>query len=226
MKRAAHQVNKRIDSSSGLSDLLVQDHLGPLSTEYLLNIEKTLNKAIDSHPRTLAIRVDLRFPSSALYNDDMPYMYRNDDAVITRFIQAIKARLDADIKKKKRERNRVHDCQLRYVWVREQDSAPLQHYHVLLLLNADTYNCLGSFQATSGNLASRIKASWASALGIPVEELGGCVHFPENPTYLMNRNSVDFGESYASVYHRVSYMAKLETKRYGGHTRHFGCSSR
>ena len=214
------------NSSTGYNvfSLPVQEHCGPLSPDYLRNIENTLNKAIDSHPRTMAVRVDLRLPYSSSYGDDYPGMCRSDDAVISRFFQSLKARISADLKKKRRERKRVHDCQLRYVWVREQDSALHQHYHVLLLVNADTYNCLGSYQAGSGNLASRIKASWASALGVPVEELGGCVHFPENPIYLINGLSVDFRESYASVYHRVSYMAKLETKHYGRHTRHFGCS--
>lgn len=142
------------DHQSGLS---VQTHCGPLSVRYLQEIESTLRQAVSCHPRTLAVRVDLRFPANA---------QRTDDAVISRFFASLKAQIEADLNAKDRAGRRVHPCTLRYVWVREQDSAPRQHYHVLLLLNADTYNCLGNYQAESGNLAYRIRSAWASAVGV------------------------------------------------------------
>jgi len=199
----------------GLNGSPVQTHCGQLSAPYLQKIDSTLQLATADHPRTLAVRVDLRFPQGAECTDD---------AVISRFIASLKTKIQADLKAKKRTGARVHPCRLRYIWVREQDSAPLQHYHVLLLLNADTYNCLGNYGAESGNLAYRIRSAWASAIGMPVEEICGSVHFPDNPIYRLDTRSDNYPESYGAVWYRTSYMAKLATKEYGGHVRHFGCS--
>lgn len=199
----------------GFNDSPVQTQCGALNVSYLQQIDSTLQLAIKCHPRTLAVRVDLRFPISA---------QRTDDAVISRFCSSLKAQIQADLKAKARNGRRVHPCRLRYVWVREQDSAPLHHYHVLLLLNADTYHCLGSFKANTGNLASRIRSAWASALGIGVAEIGGSVHFPDNPIYRIDALSSNYPQSYGAVRYRASYMAKLATKNYGRHIRHIGCS--
>lgn len=215
MIKSTHPFNITYGSSDGLNGFPVQTHCGPLSAQYIQSIESTLTQAVICHPRTLAVRVDLRFPVNA---------QRTDDAVISRFFASLKARIEADLNAKSRAGKRVHPCRLRYAWAREQDSAPLQHYHVLLLFNADTYNYLGRYRAESGNLACRIRSAWASAVGGIVDDLGSAVHFPDNPIYRIDAGSANFTESYRAVIYRASYMAKLSTKQYGDHIRHFGCS--
>ena len=200
---------------STFNGMEVQQRCGEMSSFYLQRIESTLDKALECHPRTMAVRVDLRFPK-------VPS--RTDDAVISRFFASLKAQITADLKSKELDGKRVHSCRLRYVWAREQDSSIHQHYHVLLLVNSDTYNCLGRYQAESGNLACRIRTAWASAIGVSVCSLGGSVHFPENPIYHVKRNCTNFSEAYRALFYRVSYFAKLTTKPYGCHVRHFGCS--
>ncbi len=73
-------------------------------------IRETVRHALNVHPRLTALRVDLRFP-------DVPAA--TDAAVISRFINALKARIDAYQKRKHREGKRVHPTTLHYVWARE-----------------------------------------------------------------------------------------------------------
>lgn len=69
-----------------------------------------MRHALNVHPRLTALRVDLRLP-------DVPAA--TDAAVISRFINALKARIDAYQKRKHREGKRVHPTTLHYVWARE-----------------------------------------------------------------------------------------------------------
>ena len=192
---------------------------GALVESYLEGCAATLARALTAYPKTCAIRIDLRFPINAV---------KTDEAAISRFIASLKAQIKADqlssIKNIKIQR--VHPCDLRFVWTREKNTALYHHYHVLLLLNGHAYNCLGDYSATEGNMAARIKKAWASAIGVPLAELGGGIFFTENPTYVLNANDPDliFKEAYQSLFFRVSYFAKVATKQYGQKIRHFGCS--
>lgn len=119
--------------------------------------------------------------------------------------------------------DRVHDSVVRYVWAREFDQADTRpHYHFLLLLNRDAFHTVGYFSSESDNLYHRIVAAWASALGLAPEEGYGLVHMPENHTYAINMNRSDSG--LAELFPRVSYLCKVNTKRFGEGDHVFGCS--
>ncbi|ROL12210.1 hypothetical protein BFD65_26730 [Escherichia coli] len=95
-------------------------------------IRETVRHALNVHPRLTALRVDLRFP-------DVPAA--TDAAVISRFINALKARIDAYQKRKHREGKRVHPTTLHYVWAREfGECKGKKHYHLMLLVNRDTWS--------------------------------------------------------------------------------------
>ena len=42
---------------------LITGH-GPLNMDYIERIEETITRALREHPRTMAVRVDLRLPDS------------------------------------------------------------------------------------------------------------------------------------------------------------------
>ncbi|EAA1980860.1 inovirus Gp2 family protein, partial [Salmonella enterica subsp. enterica] len=65
-------------------------------------IAGTFHNTLDAYPRVLM----LRFP-------DCPA------AVISRFTDPLKAKIDAYIKRKQHEGKRVHATTLRFIWVRE-----------------------------------------------------------------------------------------------------------
>jgi hypothetical protein len=112
----------------------------------------------------------------------------------------------------------------------EWSTARLWHYHVVLFLNKDRFFTLGRFKsdpdemAEDINLSDRIQKAWASALNIPINDVIGLVHFPKNPTYTLCRGSPNFEDQYFSLFERLSYFAKEETKHYGDGKNNFGCS--
>lgn len=189
---------------------------GALVESYLEGCVVTLARALTAYPRTCAIRIDLRFPINAV---------KTDEAAISRFMASLKAQIKAHQLSKIKNRKRVRPCDLRFIWTREKNTALYHHYHVLLLLNADAYDCLGDYNATEGNMAARIKKAWASAIGVPLTELGGCIHFPKDPIYKVNTNDKEYAEVYRNLFERVSYFTKVATKQYGKKVRHFGRSN-
>ena len=202
------------DTYNGFS---LQKKHGDLVEHYLSRINDVFDNAIAEYPRTCAIRVDLRLPKN-----EKGYSTN----VISKFIDSIKAQVNADLIKKKRSGGRERNCSVRYVWVKERNSSLKDHYHLILLFNNDVYNCLGSFTASSGNLSARIKKAWSSALGIDYDSAARLAHFPDNCVYKINLNSPSFDEDLDKLFHRVSYFAKTETKRCGDRSKNFGASRR
>ncbi|MEQ3513522.1 inovirus Gp2 family protein [Pseudoalteromonas sp. BZB3] len=189
----------------------------PLVVSHLESINSTINKAIKEHTRTLAVRVDLRLPTN--------FIEDNND-VMKRFSASLLAKVKHWEKKKTELGIRIHSSNVRIVWAREQDSAQLHHYHVLLLFNKDTYFTLGRYDLSHDNLYSRIVTAWASALKVFAVDIQTLVHFPNNPTYFINANCTQFTEQFNALFHRVSYFAKVRTKQFGEGHRTFGCSQK
>lgn len=212
-----------------------------LMAEHLNTCLRVINDALEDHPRTLAVRVDLRVPSG---------LYELPLNAISDFMEYFKARIKRDRRRAARE-GYAKPCKVRYIWVRERDSARHDHFHVFLLLNQDAYPSLGRFKSDRTNLANRIKSSWAAALGLDVEGLKGCVHFPTNSEYILDASAEPneqllrltesddwlemaqaeryeqlawFNDCYEGLFYRVSYFCKTTTKVFGRGVRSFGCS--
>jgi hypothetical protein len=193
----------------------------PLSAQYLDGILRTMQSALNEHPRTLVVRFDLHLPQ--LNFTDSPTLY--DSTVISKFFKSLDAKIQNDRSIKRREGKRVHPCSMRDVWARERADAGADHYHVTIFLNNDAYNLLGDYNRSGCNLSTKIVEAWASALGVDEYAARNLVHFPaDKPVYYINRNSTDYPQVFAEVFYRMSYLAKLETKHYGDRSRSFGCS--
>ncbi|WP_123422783.1 inovirus Gp2 family protein [Vibrio crassostreae] len=187
---------------------------GGLVLSYLDKLYDTIDKAVTQHPRTTAIRVDLRLAKSLLFDDT---------GVIKNFIASLDAQIQADLSRKKKRGQTVRSCKVRYAWCKERSTSLSHHYHLVLLLNKDVYHSLGRFDQ-KGNLSDMIKKAWCRALDIKADEGDTLVHFPDNPTYWLEQNSDKFDQQVDSLFKRVSYLAKVETKLYGDRSRSFGCS--
>jgi len=76
-------------------------------------------------------------------------------------------------------------------------------------------------------MISRMEESWASALGISIEQVRGQVHIPDNAEYRVDREirclKVD---ELPRLFYRASYRCKKATKSYGDRQRGFGASRR
>lgn len=203
---------------------------GGLVVEYLSASLDVLEDTVKEFCRSAMIRFELRVPVE--YQDLNPI-------VITRFQNALKAIIKADLSRKARKGIRVYPCRVRVVWAKEREDSHHPHYHVAIFLNKDAYFTLGEFKTTEKaaaiwsrvldsdiqeNLLDRIRAAWASALHIPPLAAVGLVHVPENPVYIIDRKSDEYSKQFADAFERLSYLAKAKTKYYGDGSRHFGSS--
>lgn len=213
-----------------------------LFIEHLDSCLHVINDALEDHPRTLAIRVDLRLPG---------WMRQLPDNAISHFIETFKDKIKRDRRRAAQEQEYPKPCTVRYIWSRERNTVKHDHFHVLLLLNQDAYPSLGRFKSKRQNIAKRIKESWALALGIDVNNLRGGVLFPLNAEYVINVSQepdgrlrrlvesdtwplidkkdrpavfADFCDTYEGLFYRVSYFCKAHTKVFGRGRRSFGCS--
>jgi hypothetical protein len=217
-------------NTSTITLLPVIKSRGKHNQDHLLRIEQTLDKALEDHPRTLAIRVDLRMPalSECYLEQDSPTQFINSkEKIISRFFASLKAKIDHDQKKRKKAGTRVHKCTLRYIWARERSRNHNEHYHVFLFLNKDTYRFIGGYKNSGSALENMIRKAWNSALGIEEDSRNGLVHFPENPFYHLNTNDPDsHSKEYRKIYYRASYLAKVDSKDRSDGRRCFGCSQK
>ncbi len=96
---------------------------------------------------------------------------------------------------------------------------------MVLFVNNDTFNGLGSYKADGTGLASLIREAWLSALQLRHHpEYWTLARFPDNPLYFLDINSPGYSEVYAQLTFRLSYFAKERTKSYSREERSFGCS--
>lgn len=183
---------------------------------YQAIIYKTILKALDHHPRLMAFRCDLRFPSLICEAEF-------DSRVITRFFESLKAKIAADLKRKEKAWGRRLSCTLNYVWVREYgDVNERKHYHVLIFLNKDVYHSLGDYRALRDNLAAMIKQAWCSATRLTSQEFYSLTQFEK--VFYFNRNSNEIDLQVERFIDYASYLAKNVTKRYGDGERSIGSS--
>lgn len=192
-------------------------------------IKDIIYAAINDHPRTVAIRCDLRFldenhdPS---YSDAPVYSLRIDRTVISRFFESLKAKINHHQKIKRSQGVRIHRCTLRYVWRREINESRRWHYHTIIFLNKDSFNFLGNYNSSDGNLASMIYSAWASATHSSIEDAIKMVHFPKKPIHTINKNSdtYTFEKDYQDLFTRSLYLAKTKSRYTADGGRSFGTS--
>lgn len=223
-KRNIQNTNLTLHHSGPWRGYDVQLQRGPLFIPYLERIHQTMMGAINSQGRTMAVRLDLSLPVDGYF--------RSGD-LVGRFIQSLRAQIDADMARRKREGRTAPSWRLEYVCVREQEDSYRHHFHVGLFLNGDCYRGLGvlpggrgggSFDpdipvdrsaATADSLAKRIVMAWARALGRSMEQAVGLVHFSEGGTYWIKRGSPLSDSQLAGLFNRLSYLAKESTKQFG-----------
>ena len=207
-------LKKKVTHNDEFNGLPVLKQKEGLLVDYLQRIYDTLDLALDDHPRTMAVRVDLRLPL---------LMVMEESNLMKNFIASLDAQIQADLRRKERAGKLKRKCRLRYVWVKEKDKALHHHYHLVLLFNKDVYNSLGSF-SNRNNLSHKIKTAWCRALDTDLDDGCRLVHFPDNCVYHIDVNSLRSSSVLDELFRRLSYFAKVRTKQFGTGNRNFGCS--
>lgn len=193
-------------------DVLLQ-HL-PMVEEYLSRTLYVTRLALLKHPRTFAFRVDLHFPADWSFGT-------NDNKPLERFIASFRAKIFHNRKLRAEESEYAHSTAVSYIWCREIGEHGVPHYHLAILLNGDAFFKLGKFKIGRKNLFNLLVEAWSSALRLPVEDLEGLVHIPENHAYKLTRDDRD---AFNAFFKRVSYLCKARTKHFGNGVHSFGTS--
>jgi hypothetical protein len=142
--------------------------------EILERISEQMTAMLSHHSQIMSLRLDLHTHS---------YTERNKE--VSRLMEKIKRHL----------RSKYSMTRSGYVWVREIESAQSQHYHLLLLLNADKIR-------HPGKLIKWIEDRW-TAWGNPKP------YTPQNCYSIINRkNDSEFNKAF----YRASYLAKERGK--------------
>lgn len=179
-------------------------------------IFKAIQKALENHPRVIAVRIDLRFPM-------IETQAEIESRVITRFFASLKSKIKADLKRKEKAWRRKVSCDVRYVWVREYGNInERKHYHILLLLNKDAYHSLGAYGSTKGTLGAMLKQAWCSATHLTHPDFLSLVNFGR--VFYLDKNNANIARKKKEVMIHASYLAKKITKRYGDGERSIGSS--
>lgn len=203
--------------------LQVMQGIGPLCREHLTKLHQTIMYAVSDHPRTLAIRFDLRLPKAFEAIDE-----HRLNRCIGRFFASLNAKVQHDRSRARQYSRKAHGSRVRFVWCRESTDAK-PHWHCVIFVNKDAYNSLGRIYSEHETMRSRIQSAWGSAIGLGWDESQGLVHFPDNGNYQINdKPSSDYHcggiEGLQELYYRASYLCKLETKQWGRRAHSFGCS--
>ncbi|UFA62706.1 Inovirus Gp2 family protein [Yersinia pseudotuberculosis] len=206
--------------------MVVDQRHEPFNEKYLQRIEGVLCNALQDHPQTTVIRVDLHLPEAGDVGDSIVSDADLSPGLMSRFIDSLKAQIVAYRQRKAREGKRCHRSSVRYVWVMEQpELGGKKHYHMALFVNTDTFNALGSYGEQGKGLASLVQNAWLSAMKKrDWPEYLTLVHFVDNPLAFLELNKPEFMDKLDALTFRLSYMAKQRTKRYSSAERSFGCS--
>ncbi len=193
-----------------------------LIAEYMERINEVFGKAIAEHPRTAVFRFDLSLSKIFLVDDRY---YSSNKSLISRFINSIKAKINAHYHRKFAFCKTVRSTGVRYVWAKERKTSELDHYHVALFLNTDVYNYISPEWKGGNGLTAMLVEAWASALGVELRKAYPLVYISKNKSvHRVDKNSHEFDQQLMEAIKRVSYLAKAHTKNYGDRSNSFGCS--
>ncbi|MCL1145388.1 inovirus Gp2 family protein [Shewanella marinintestina] len=182
---------------------------------YLSIFERVLHQQLACNKRITCIRLDLRFPKVSNYQDPK---------VISRFIDALKARLNVWKSQHAVQGKQHHRLGFSYVWVRERHNSHNWHYHLVLFFNKDAFAYLGILDLNRDNMRSRLVEAWSSATGMIDIEVKSLVHISNKDIKYLDSNSAEFYEQLNRLWQQLTYLAKVVTKDVNDGNRNIGYS--
>ncbi len=215
MKRNPFNSNLHIHQEPTYEGYQIQLEHGLVVKEYLDRVFGSMQRALDQYSRVCMIRFDLHVPTNC------SNLALRSNVLMSRFIASLRAKIIHSQNQSRRDGNRVHSTEVRFMWAREVSNLDRVHYHVAILLNHDAYRSIGKFDLQHDNMYARIHEAWGSALMLYPADLQGLIHIPINSTYMIHREDAS---SFQEAFYRASYLCKMETKDYGLGLHTFGCS--
>ena len=197
-----------------------------MSERYLKGAHAVYRNALTRYPKIFMFHVTLRLPENHSVSSK---------GVMTAFTRALKIRVKGDLVRRRKCVARVHDTEVHYVWCREFSKKHREHYHMFIMVNANTYRALGDFdEPIRHQLAGMVSESWATALSLSLSKSKGLAHFVTDVMLISTRQIPEKVRTskdgtchnlYEAGFFWLSYLCKLATKEYGRGGRNFGCST-
>ncbi len=193
----------------------------PHIKHYKTKILEVVDRALECHPRTFAVRVDLHLDTDPIFG------YTN---LMKSFMASVESQVTAYLDRKAKQWGQSRTNELRYCWVKEQWKSDVPHYHVILFFNRNVFWKLGDYESTN-SLAYIIKNAWAVALygrGANVFEYGRLAEIADkngSPIYWLDKHG-RYEERERFERYAVSYLCKNKSKNISRESRSFGYSYR
>lgn len=117
--------------------LPIQGSIEDINPHSSTDLCSTTESSLSEHPRTYAIRVDLRMPTvdvflDCLSRDEIVSYNRNRTNLMKRFTESMKAKIKAQERRRRRDEKRVYPCTMWYACAKERDTSTTEHYHLVL----------------------------------------------------------------------------------------------
>ncbi|MEL7798102.1 MULTISPECIES: YagK/YfjJ domain-containing protein [Idiomarina] len=191
----------------------------PYIEQYLDKLYEVFQRSFYNHPRTLVVCFDLHLPFYSQHS-----LVRNP---ITEFIENIKRGIKSYQLKQQREKKRIHHTQIEYVAKVEQTiESPLEHYHVVLFLNKDTFYNVGNLSHEDRTQLGRIiRHAWLKVHGISTDSTAALLHASNPVSYSLEGPLTCLNKQHEVVFKRISYLCKEATTKYQGRHQSFYSSN-
>ena len=200
--------NQRLYNQATFKGMPLWTQHAPYVDEKLNGLYNTIKRALGDHPRTLAVRFDLKVPVAG-----MPVSAKSP---IERFIGSVQERINTKIKQKQREGKRWHRCNVRYVQKVEQTpDAVHEHYHVVLFVNNDMFMRVGHLgPGDNSELAIIIREAWHNVVDVS-ECTTECLIHATTPSYYRLHGPLNsFDPDHQKAFRHFSYLCKEKTTLY------------
>ena len=200
--------NQRLYNQATFQGVPLWKQHGPYSEQHLHALLRTFKSALDDHPRTLAVRFDLKVPVAG-----MPVSAKTP---MERFISSVQERINTKIKQKQKQGKRWHPCNVRYVQKVEQTpDAVHEHYHVVLFVNNDMFMRVGHLApGDNSELAVIIREAWHNVVGVS-EYTTECLIHGSTPSYYRLKGPLNyFDPDHQKALRHFSYLCKEKTTLY------------
>ena len=204
---------------------------GPLIENYLESTYDALLYVCEMQNKTFVFRLDLRFP------DDMP---PNTLHVLNTYIRRFLDNYEEELALLRlKHQSQIHSTNSRNVWCREQKDSDKPHYHLLILLNGNAFQQLGSSKESAwggyqdNTLIHAAIRAWSQALELPIYKNKGLVeivkkwkHGRRTNKYFLCMLHRNDPYSFAEVMYVASYLCKYHSKPLGQWVHCFGASQK
>lgn len=190
-------------------------------TTYKKTIETEFKYAFDDNRRVSIIRFDLHIPKLCR-GEDNPLA--QSAGLMKKFFGSLVSKLKVSYLIDDIYRTQY----LRYVWVKEfGEGSEVEHYHICLFMDQDKFGFIGNSEYTlrirenktgiKKSLKTCIFEAWGSVFGLTSDLIVSSVHFTKKPVHWIGSRDYNEGnEVYKIAIKRLMYLAKPETKRWGG----------